>query len=159
MNNPVKSTSISVSCDLTSGIILIVILLSTTISTNTNTIVRHASRCTTSHYSLMSNLLSIPFKKTYPIEIKDATRAFISAHGGVHPDEFREDIISWQHLRKKATSDTVHENGIDAMLLSVSSFLHCDSHPHGSQISCATCIHPSENADKRKIVFYQIDEG
>lgn len=80
-------------------------------------------------YSAMSNLLSIPFKKTYAIEIKDATRAFISKHGGVHPDEFREDIISWQHLRKKATSDTVHENGIDAMLLSVLFFIHCDSHP------------------------------
>ncbi len=31
--------------------------------------------------------------------------------------------------------------------------------PHGSQISRAACIDPSENANGRKIVFYQIYEG
>ena len=67
----------------------------------------------------MSNLLSIPFKRTYTVEIQHAARAYIADHGGDHPDEFREDIKTWQSLRGKATTDNVHDGGIDAILLSV----------------------------------------
>jgi len=77
----------------------------------------------------MSNLLSIPFKRTYTVEIKDAARAYIADHGGVHPDECREDIKTWQSLREKATTDNVHDGGIDAILLSVISNFISQSAP------------------------------
>lgn len=65
----------------------------------------------------MANLLSIPFKKTYPIEIKEATRAYISHQGGAHPDEFKRDIKSWQDLRKDGVGGVVHENRVESSLL------------------------------------------
>ena len=68
-------------------------------------------------YLVMSNLLSIPFQKAYSVEIKEASRAYISDYSGVHPEEFREDINTWQELRKDAINDTVHGNRVNAMLL------------------------------------------
>ncbi|KAG2017656.1 pH-response regulator, variant 2 [Coprinopsis cinerea AmutBmut pab1-1] len=66
----------------------------------------------------MSNLLAIPFKKTYEIDIKGAARSYISNHtDGAHPDEFRDDIKSWQDLRRDATSTIVHVNRTDTALL------------------------------------------
>jgi programmed cell death 6-interacting protein len=65
----------------------------------------------------MSNLLSIPHKKADPVEIKHATRDYISNHSGAHPEEFRDDINSWEALRTNAVNDMVHENRVDAMLL------------------------------------------
>jgi len=65
----------------------------------------------------MTNLLSVPFKKTYPANIKDATRQYISDHGGAHADEFREDIKTWQDLRKEGVGGVVHENKLESALL------------------------------------------
>ncbi|CAA7266857.1 unnamed protein product [Cyclocybe aegerita] len=65
----------------------------------------------------MSNLLSIPFKKTYSIDIKEAARQYISDHGGAHPDEFRDDIKSWQDLRKEGVGGVVHDDRAKAALL------------------------------------------
>ncbi|KAH6913067.1 pH-response regulator [Coprinopsis sp. MPI-PUGE-AT-0042] len=65
----------------------------------------------------MSNLLAIPFKKSYPIEIKDPVRRYISQHAGGHPDEFRDDIRIWQDLRSQATVGQVHVNRIDSILI------------------------------------------
>ncbi|KAF9477921.1 BRO1-domain-containing protein [Pholiota conissans] len=66
----------------------------------------------------MSNLLSIPFKKTYPIDIKQAAKRYIAEHvAGAHPDEFKEDIKTWQDLRKDGIGGVVHENRIDSSLL------------------------------------------
>lgn len=68
----------------------------------------------------MSNLLSIPFKQSYPLNVKDPARNYLQEHAGVHPDEFRDDINRWQTLRKDGVDCTVHINNIDSMLLSVS---------------------------------------
>ncbi|KAH9481355.1 pH-response regulator protein palA/RIM20 [Psilocybe cubensis] len=65
----------------------------------------------------MANLLSIPFKKAYPIEIKQATRAYLSNQGGAHPDQFKEDIKSWQDLRRDGVGGVVHENRVGDSLL------------------------------------------
>ncbi|KAG6872669.1 hypothetical protein C0995_007778 [Termitomyces sp. Mi166 len=65
----------------------------------------------------MSNLLSIPFKKTYPVNVKEASRSYIYAHGGGHPDEFKDDINLWQNLRKDVVGGVVHVNRINAFLL------------------------------------------
>ncbi|TFK28100.1 pH-response regulator [Coprinopsis marcescibilis] len=65
----------------------------------------------------MSNLLAIPYKKTYQIDIKEAARNYISNHGGAHPDEFKEDIRNWEELRKDVTGGSTHVDQIDAALL------------------------------------------
>ncbi|KAG5728797.1 hypothetical protein E4T56_gene6254 [Termitomyces sp. T112] len=65
----------------------------------------------------MSNLLTIPFKKTYPVSVKEATRNYIYAHGGGHPDEFKDDINLWQNLRKDGVGGVVHVNRINTSLL------------------------------------------
>lgn len=65
----------------------------------------------------MSNLVALPFKKTYAIDIKEATRKYILDYGGAHPDEFKDDIKLWQTLRKEGVSGVVHDNRVDAALL------------------------------------------
>ncbi|KAG5341599.1 hypothetical protein C0989_009080 [Termitomyces sp. Mn162] len=67
----------------------------------------------------MSNLLTIPFKKTYPVSVKEATRNYIYAHGGGHPDEFKDDINLWQNLRKDGVGGVVHENAVPVTLKSL----------------------------------------
>lgn len=65
----------------------------------------------------MSNLLALPFKKTYPIDIKESARKYIFDYGGAHPDEFKDDIKLWQTLRKEGVGGVVHDNRVDAALL------------------------------------------
>ncbi|KAG6840601.1 hypothetical protein C0991_005642 [Blastosporella zonata] len=65
----------------------------------------------------MSNLLAIPFKKTYPADVKEATRNYIYAHGGQHPEEFKDDISLWENLRKEGVGGVVHVDRINASLL------------------------------------------
>lgn len=65
----------------------------------------------------MSNLLAIPFKKTYTVNLQPAVRKYISDRGGAHPDEFREDIRQWQLLREAGVGGVAHENRVDAALL------------------------------------------
>jgi BRO1-like domain len=68
----------------------------------------------------LSNLLTIPFKKTYQLNIEDAARRYIYDHGGGHPDEFKADINQWQRLRKDAVArEPVHDSQIKSVLLSV----------------------------------------
>ncbi|KAM6504501.1 BRO1-like domain containing protein [Amanita muscaria] len=50
----------------------------------------------------MSNLLDIPSKSSYPIDIAGPARDYIQHHVGVHPDQFRDDIRRWQSLRMDA---------------------------------------------------------
>lgn len=66
---------------------------------------------------MSSNLLSIPLKKTYPIDIKEAVRRYITDHGGVHPDEVKEDIRTWQNLRKYILEGVPHENVVESSIL------------------------------------------
>ncbi|KAF8968115.1 BRO1-like domain-containing protein [Flammula alnicola] len=68
----------------------------------------------------MSNLLAIPFKKTYPVNIKEAARQYISDHGGAHPDEFREDI------KPGKTSEKTALVGYHAQLVSILTKLPTD---------------------------------
>ncbi|KAG6879119.1 hypothetical protein C0992_005096 [Termitomyces sp. T32_za158] len=65
----------------------------------------------------MSNLLTLPFKKTYPVNVKEAARNYIYLHGGGHPDEFKDDMNLWQNLRKDGVGGVVHVDRIDASLL------------------------------------------
>jgi len=65
----------------------------------------------------MPNLLAIPFKRTYNIDIKEATRRYIFAQEGAHPDEFKEDIKTWQNLRRDAVDGVVHDNRVEPVLL------------------------------------------
>jgi len=67
----------------------------------------------------MSNLLSIPSKKTYSINVREAARNYIDTHGGGHPDEFKDDLTLWQNLRKDAVGVVVHVDRINTSLLSV----------------------------------------
>lgn len=66
----------------------------------------------------MSNLLSIPFKKTYAIDVKEAARQYLEEHSGTHPDAFRADLSRWQELRKDGVGGVVHVNQINSMLRS-----------------------------------------
>ncbi|KAG6816889.1 hypothetical protein H0H87_002009 [Tephrocybe sp. NHM501043] len=65
----------------------------------------------------MSNLLAIPFKKTYPVDVKESTRTYIYSNGGGHPDEFKDDINLWQSLRKEGVGGVVHVDRINTSLL------------------------------------------
>ncbi|KAF8896364.1 ALIX V-shaped domain binding to HIV-domain-containing protein [Infundibulicybe gibba] len=65
----------------------------------------------------MPNLLAIPFKKTDPIDVKEATRNYLYNRGGVHPDEFKDDILRWQSLRKDAVGEIVHTDRIRTLLI------------------------------------------
>ncbi|KAG6814606.1 hypothetical protein H0H92_000135 [Tricholoma furcatifolium] len=65
----------------------------------------------------MSNLLAIPFKKTYTIDVKEASRNYIYAHGGGHPDEFKEDMNLWQLLRRDGVGGVVHVDRVNACLV------------------------------------------
>ncbi|KAG5647384.1 hypothetical protein DXG03_000454 [Asterophora parasitica] len=65
----------------------------------------------------MPNLLAIPFKKTYPVNVKEAARNYIYAHGGGHPDEFKDDINLWQNLRNDGVGGVVHVDRINSSLL------------------------------------------
>ncbi|KAL1722637.1 BRO1-like domain-containing protein [Schizophyllum commune] len=58
----------------------------------------------------MSNLVSIPFKKTYEANVKDAVRLYIHDHTGSHPDALRHDIAEWEKLRRAAIGTSVHAN-------------------------------------------------
>ncbi|KAI0833513.1 BRO1-domain-containing protein [Trametes gibbosa] len=65
----------------------------------------------------MPNQLSIPFKKTYIVPIRQAVRDYILAHhSGTHPDAYRWDISQWEKLRADATSGTVHVDRVGAFL-------------------------------------------
>jgi hypothetical protein len=65
----------------------------------------------------MTNQLSIPFKRTYAIPLRDAVDAHIrSKHHNVHPEAFKWDINRWEELRKAVTSSSVHVDQVEAIL-------------------------------------------
>jgi programmed cell death 6-interacting protein len=67
---------------------------------------------------ITNNLLTIPFKKTYPLNIEEAARKYIYDHGAGHPDEFKADINRWQKLRKDGVGgEPVHDDRIKSALL------------------------------------------
>ncbi|KAG7089614.1 hypothetical protein E1B28_011280 [Marasmius oreades] len=64
----------------------------------------------------MSNLLSIPLKKTYTIDVKEAIRKYLLEHGETHPDAVKSDINLWEQLRQCGIGGEIHYNRIDDML-------------------------------------------
>lgn len=67
----------------------------------------------------MSNLLALPFKKTYNIDVKEPVRAYLLENGANHPDAFRSDINKWQLLRKDGVGGSiVHVDRVNAALRS-----------------------------------------
>lgn len=92
----------------------------------------------------MPNLLAIPFKKSYSINLKDPVRSYISTHGGAHPDEFKMDIKIWQDLRRDGTGGVIHVNGIDAALLYASIHHHLVISFKEIKLSRATGVCPRE---------------
>ncbi|CAE6500532.1 unnamed protein product [Rhizoctonia solani] len=66
----------------------------------------------------MPNQLSIPFKPTSPVQIKDAVQSYVEFnHTDAHPDAFKWDISRWEELRKDGVGGYVHVNRVDATLL------------------------------------------
>ncbi|KAJ6619711.1 BRO1-like domain-containing protein [Mycena sp. CBHHK59/15] len=66
--------------------------------------------------ALMSNLLALPFKKTYNIDVKDPARNYLLANGSNHPDAFKNDINRWQNLRKEGVGGVVHADRVNTAL-------------------------------------------
>ncbi|KAI0635957.1 BRO1-domain-containing protein [Trametes polyzona] len=65
----------------------------------------------------MPNQLSIPFKKTYIVPIRQAVREYIlHHHSDTHPDAYRWDIGHWEKLRAEATSGGIHIDRVGVLL-------------------------------------------
>lgn len=64
-----------------------------------------------------ANLLSIPFKKTYELDIKAAARKYFLNHGDTHPDALKTDINQWQELRQDGVGGVAHVDRINAALM------------------------------------------
>ncbi|KAI0671768.1 BRO1-domain-containing protein [Trametes maxima] len=65
----------------------------------------------------MPNQLSIPFKKTYVVPIRQAVRDYILTHYiNTHPDAYRWDVGHWEKLRAEATSGGVHIDRVSALI-------------------------------------------
>ncbi|KAJ7104194.1 BRO1-like domain-containing protein [Mycena belliarum] len=64
----------------------------------------------------MSNILALPFKKTYNIDIKEPVRKYLLENGALHPDAFRNDIDKWQSLRREGVGGIVHVDRVNAAL-------------------------------------------
>lgn len=71
--------------------------------------------------TLMPNQLSIPFKKTYVVQLRQAVRNYIlEKHPNAHPDAFRWDINCWEALRKDGVGGVVHVDRVQTSLRYVS---------------------------------------
>ncbi|EGN99169.1 hypothetical protein SERLA73DRAFT_90416 [Serpula lacrymans var. lacrymans S7.3] len=64
----------------------------------------------------MPNQLAIPFKKHFPVSIRQAVRDYIHAHSSDHPEAFKWDINRWESLRKDGVGGVVHVNRIDTAI-------------------------------------------
>ncbi|KAI0787643.1 pH-response regulator [Fomes fomentarius] len=65
----------------------------------------------------MPNQLSIPFKRTYIVPLREALREYILTHyTDSHPDAYRWDIGQWEKLRADAVSTVVHNDRLQALI-------------------------------------------
>lgn len=65
----------------------------------------------------MPNQLSIPFKRTYIVPLREALREYILTHyTDSHPDAYRWDIGHWEKLRAEAVSTVVHNDRLQALI-------------------------------------------
>jgi len=66
----------------------------------------------------MTNQLSIPFKRTYPIPLTDTVYSHIrSKNHTVHPEAFKWDLNKWEELRKAVAGYSVHVDQVEAILV------------------------------------------
>ncbi|KAH8826651.1 pH-response regulator [Flagelloscypha sp. PMI_526] len=65
----------------------------------------------------MTNLLTIPFKRTYELNVKDGVTQYLQEREGRNPAQFRDDILRWHDLRQNAVVPTVHVNRVDPALM------------------------------------------
>ncbi|KAF7316870.1 pH-response regulator protein palA/RIM20 [Mycena chlorophos] len=73
-------------------------------------------RCDQVTAATMSNLLTVPTKKSYALDIKDPVRNYLLQHATAHPDAFRDDIARWHALRSNALASQVHVDRANAAL-------------------------------------------
>lgn len=99
-----------------------------------------------------SNILSIPFKKTYLLPIRKIVREYLSVnHTDIHPDEFRWDIERWDTLRKESTDGIVHVDRIKRMQrYSAVSLMGIVSLTQSLQLPCTISLHPHETSVRRE---------
>ncbi|PCH42163.1 BRO1-domain-containing protein [Wolfiporia cocos MD-104 SS10] len=65
----------------------------------------------------MPNQISVPFKRTYEIELRQAVREYIlKKYSDRHPDAFRWDIGRWEALRKDGVGGVVHVDKVKSSL-------------------------------------------
>lgn len=78
----------------------------------------------------MPNQLSIPFKKTWDIPLRQAVRDHIlKKYTDTHPDAFRWDISRWETLRKDGVGGVVHVDRVKTSLwCAIPEILHTFSH-------------------------------
>ncbi|KAF9017119.1 BRO1-domain-containing protein [Hymenopellis radicata] len=94
----------------------------------------------------MANLLTVPLKKTYVVDVKEPTRNYLEAHTDAHPEAFKADLNQWQQLRKDSVDVSVHVNAVEklikyhAQLLSILTKLPADI---GLEISYAYVFPPN----------------
>lgn len=70
----------------------------------------------------MPNHLSLPFKKTYPVQIRAPVRDYLHDHSQDHPDLYKRDISEWEALRAPCILPDVRSDASDAFLQSVPCF-------------------------------------
>ncbi|CCM00095.1 uncharacterized protein FIBRA_02122 [Fibroporia radiculosa] len=95
----------------------------------------------------MPNQLSIPFKKTWEVQVRQAVRAYIlKNYTDTHPDAFRWDVNRWETLRREAVGTLVHFDrvktvvGYHAQLVYILTKLPADI---GLEIPYAPAFNPS----------------
>ncbi|KAJ8692392.1 pH-response regulator protein palA/rim20 [Pleurotus ostreatus] len=64
----------------------------------------------------MANLLTIPLKKSYEVDIQTPVRDYIQQHCAAHPNQFKDDIERWQKLRRDYVDGGIHMDRVDAAL-------------------------------------------
>ena len=65
----------------------------------------------------MTNLLSIPLKRTLDIPLRATVREFLASRANCsHPDAFDWDISRWVELRKTSSDLKIHVDNVDILL-------------------------------------------
>lgn len=67
----------------------------------------------------MPNHLSLPLKKTYPVQIRAPVRDYLHNHSQDHPDLYKYDISQWEALRAPCILPDARNDAADAFLWSV----------------------------------------
>ncbi|KAI9512028.1 pH-response regulator [Russula earlei] len=65
----------------------------------------------------MTNQLSIPFKRTFAIPLRDTVYSHIrSKYHNIHPEAFKWDLDKWEELRNAVVKCSVHVDQVEAFL-------------------------------------------